>query len=174
MRLRVSVFYSGNFTTPRPVQRENCLPESRKEGAKMSMYWPIALLVFSNVFYHICTKSVPESLNPYAMMTGTYLIGMLLSLALYFFISPEKNLAVEVGRMNWTTLMLGFSIVGLEVGAIYMYKVGWNISVGNLVQSTILTVALIVIGVLIYKETITSSQIFGIVLCAAGLFFINR
>lgn len=140
----------------------------------MSMYWPIALLVFSNVFYHICTKSVPEQLSPYAMMTGTYLIGAVVSLALYFTLSTEKNLLIEVGRMNWTMFMLGFSIVGLEVGAIYMYKVGWNISVGNLVQSTILTVVLIVIGVLIYKETITASQIFGIVLCAAGLFFINK
>jgi len=155
-------------------QRRAGLPEYRKEKSKMSMYWPIMLLVFSNVFYHVCTKSVPESLNPYAMMAGTYLIGMLLSLALYFILSPEKNLAVEVGRMNWTTLMLGIAVVGLEVGAIYMYKAGWNISVGNLIQSTILTVVLIVIGVLIYKETITASQIFGILLCASGLFFINK
>lgn len=140
----------------------------------MSMYWPIALLVFSNVFYHICTKSVPESLNPYAMMVGTYCIGAAVSAALYFLLSPEKNLMAEVGRMNWTTWMLGFSIVGLEVGAIYMYKAGWNISVGNLIQSTILTVVLVAVGVLFYKETVTGSQFLGIALCAAGLFFINK
>lgn len=140
----------------------------------MSLYWPIALLVFSNVFYHICTKSVPENLSPYAMMVGTYCIGAVLSAALYFILSPEKNMLAEVGRMNWTTVMLGVSIVGLEIGAIYMYKVGWNISIGNLVQSTILTVVLIAIGILFYKETVTGTQLFGIALCAAGLFFINK
>lgn len=140
----------------------------------MSMYWPIALLVFSNVFYHVCTKSVPETLSPFAMMTGTYLIGAAFSLALFFLCSPEKNMLAEAGKMNWTTLMLGLSIVGLEVGAIYMYKVGWNISVGNLVQSTILTVVLIGVGVLFYKETVTANQLLGIALCAIGLFFINK
>lgn len=155
-------------------QSSQNLVDSDKKVRKMSYYWPIALLVFSNVFYHICTKSVPEQLNPFIMISGTYVVGAIVSLACFFLLSPEKNLSAQLSHINWTTFMLGLSIVGLEVGAIYMYKVGWNISVGNLVQSTILTVILIVIGVLIYKETITPMQIVGIVLCAVGLIFINK
>lgn len=140
----------------------------------MNFYFPIALLVFSNIFYHICTKSIPQELNPYAMMTGTYLVGMLLSLTLFFTLSPSKNFIAEIHNMNWTVPLLGLCIVGLEVGAIYMYKVGWNISLGNLVQSALVTVALVIIGILIYKETLSPSQIVGILLCAAGVFFINK
>ena len=93
---------------------------------------------------------------------------------MFFILSPDKNLGAQLSHINWTTFMLGLSIVGLEVGAIYMYKAGWNISIGNLVQSTILTIALIVIGVLVYKETISLPQIFGVILCAVGLIFINK
>lgn len=140
----------------------------------MSYYWPIALLVLSNVLYHICAKSVPESLHPMAMMVGTYVVGALVSLALFFVMSTDKNFLGQVYHMNWTTVMLGLSIVGLEIGAIYMYKVGWDVSVGNLVMSAILAVALIIVGVLLYKESVSATQLAGIGLCMAGVFLINR
>lgn len=140
----------------------------------MNYYWPIGILVIANVFYHLSTKSVPEGLNPFAAMVATYIIAAIVSLILYFILSPEKNLAVSLAHANWSTIMLGFSIVGLEIGAIYMYKVGWDISIGNLVQSSIVTVFLVIIGIIIFKEAMTISRAAGIVLCAVGLFFINK
>ena len=40
-----------------------------------SYVWPVILIVLSNVFYQISTKSVPEGLNPYASLLVTYLVG---------------------------------------------------------------------------------------------------
>ena len=140
----------------------------------MSFYWPIALLVFSNIIYHVFAKSMPESLDPLVMMVGTYVVSGITSLILFFALSPEKNLMSQVSCMNWTTVMMGLSIVGFEIGAMYMYKVGWNVSVGNLVMSTIVAVALIFVGVLVYKETVTITQLAGIGLCLVGLIFINK
>ena len=40
----------------------------------MSYYWPIALIVVSNIFYNICSKSTPNTLNPFAALTVTYSI----------------------------------------------------------------------------------------------------
>lgn len=140
----------------------------------MNYYWPIGILVIANVFYHISTKSVPEGLNPFAAMVATYVIAAIVSLVLYFVLSPEKNIAESLSHVNWSTIMLGLSIVGLEIGAIYMYKVGWDISIGNLVQSAIVTVFLVIIGIIIYKEAMSVNRIAGIILCAAGLFFINK
>ncbi len=48
----------------------------------MSMYWPIALAVFADVFYQIAAKSTPEGLNPFASLTVTYLIGAVASLGI--------------------------------------------------------------------------------------------
>ena len=56
----------------------------------------------------------------------------------------------------------------------YMYRIGWEISVGQLVMSAILAIALLIIGVIFFKESFTVSKVIGIVLCLAGLFFINR
>lgn len=138
------------------------------------MWIPIAIVVFSNVFYSVCAKSTPESIDPFASLTITYLIGAVCSAALFFLTNKGGNLLSEYRNINWTTWLLGLSIVGLEAGSIYMYKAGWNISTGQLVQSAILAVCLIFIGAFFYKEQLTFNKLLGTVICLVGLFFINK
>lgn len=140
----------------------------------MNMYIPIAIIVVSNIFYHVCSKSVPEGLNPFASLTVTYLVGAAFSAVLYFVLNRGGNLFAEYKNINWTTWVLGLAIVGLEAGSIYMYKTGWNISTGQLVHSSILAVCLIVIGVIFFKEHLSATKIAGIAVCMVGLFLINK
>ena len=35
----------------------------------MSYIWPLILVVASNTVYHICAKSLPESVDPLASLT---------------------------------------------------------------------------------------------------------
>jgi len=140
----------------------------------MSLYWPIALIVGSNVLYHICAKSTPERLDPFAALTLTYIIGAIVSTVCYFIFNPGTNILDQTHHVNWVPFVLGVAIVGLEVGNIYMYKVGWNINTGSMVQSVILAIALIIVGFLLYKEAITFNKVIGISICLVGLYFINK
>ncbi len=135
--------------------------------------WPLALVVLSNVFYHICEKSVPDKISPFASLTVSYLIGSVISIILYFITSRGGNLLKEVGKLNWTSIVLGVVIVGLEAGWIYAYKAGWQISTASIVQSALLAIALIFVGFFLYKEGLTWNKIVGILLCLAGLVVIN-
>ena len=56
----------------------------------------------------------------------------------------------------------------------YMYRAGWNVSVGQLVMSAILSIVLIFVGMIAFHEQITASKLIGIAFCLIGLFFINR
>lgn len=140
----------------------------------MNLYWPIALIVLSNIFYNICSKSIPSQINPLASLTVTYAIGAMASTILYFALNRDGSLLREYHHLNWSSFVLGLAIVGLEAGSIYMYKAGWNISTGQLVYSSILTIALILIGCLFYRETISGTKIAGILICMVGLYFINK
>jgi len=55
-----------------------------------------------------------------------------------------------------------------------MYKAGWNISSGQIVHSILLAICLVIIGALIYHESITATKIAGILICMFGLFLINK
>ena len=140
----------------------------------MSYYWPIIMVVVSNVAYHFVAKSTPVSINPLASLGITYLVGMIAVFMLYFLTSPIKSLATEYGSLNWTSFALGLAIVGLEYGFLNMYKVGWNISIGSLVASIAVALILILIGILYYKETLTVPNLVGVLLCLAGLGLLNR
>ena len=140
----------------------------------MSLYLPIILIVLSNVFYHVCAKSMPNTINPMASLTITYFIGAVVSGILYFVLNPGENLLQQYTHLNWTPFVLGIAIVGLELGNIYMYKAGWNINTGYIVQSAILAVVLLLVGFLFYKEVITWSKIVGVAICMVGLYFITK
>ena len=139
----------------------------------VSYIWPIALVVFSNVMYHICAKSVPKEMNAFASLTVTYLVGAAASGILYFVLDHEGGLLREFGKLNWAPFVLGVAIVGLEAGWIYAYKAGWQVSIGFIVQSAFMAVALIFVGYLLYHEALTWNKLLGAAICLIGLVFIN-
>ena len=139
----------------------------------LSMLWPIALIVFSNIFYNICAKETPAGINPFAALSVTYLVGALFSALLYFALNKDTNLLQEYVHLNWTSFVLGLAVVGLEAGSIYMYKAGWEMSRGQLVYSILLALCLILIGVTVYHESLDTSRIIGVILCMAGLILLR-
>lgn len=138
-----------------------------------SYIWPIALVVLSNVVYQICAKSVPEGMNPLASLTVTYLVGAVTSGILFFALNKDGSLLREYGKLNWVPFVFGIALVGLEVGFIYAYKAGWQVSTASIVQSSFLAAALILVGFLLYGEALTWNKIAGIIICLIGLVFIN-
>lgn len=140
----------------------------------MEYIWPIALVVFSNIVYQICAKSVPEDMNTMASMIITYLVGAACSAIMFFVLFRDRELITELRKINAATVMLGVSVVGLEVGFIYAYKAGWPVSTASTVQSVFLAAALIVVGAALYHEVITMSKVIGVMLCMAGIYLINR
>ena len=84
------------------------------------------------------------------------------------------NLIHEYSKLNAAPVLLGISVVGLEVGFIYAYKTGWPVSTLSTVQSAFLALALIIVGALLYKEEISLNKVIGIVICLIGLYFINK
>ena len=138
-----------------------------------SLIWPMALLVLSNTVYQICTKSVPDGIDPMASLIVTYLVGAVASAVFYFVLNKDANLIRECGKLNWAPFVLGIVIVGLEAGWIYAYKAGWQVSVGFIVQSAFLAVTLILVGYFLYHEALTWNKLAGAAICLIGLMVIN-
>ena len=140
----------------------------------LSYIWPIGLVVLSNVVYQICAKSIPSEINPFASLTITYVVAAIASAVLYQVTNKEGHLLQEYTRLNWSPFVLGIVIIGLEVGFIYAYKAGWQVSTASIFQSSFLAVALLIVGFLLYHEALTARKVFGMLICLVGLYFINK
>ena len=138
-----------------------------------SYIWPIALAILSNVLYHICAKTTPEGIHPFASLTVTYLTGAVLSAVLYYVLAPQANFVKECSRLNWAPFALGIVIVGLEGGWLYAYKAGWQVNTGFIVQSAFVSVLLLFVGYFLYHEALSWNKLLGTAICLLGLVFIN-
>lgn len=139
-----------------------------------NMLWPVLVVVVANTIYNISAKSTPTEINTFASLSITYLAAMICSVIMYFITGENKNFLQELSKTNWTTLVLGISIVGLEFGYLWIYRVGWKISTANLFTSISLTCVLLIIGFLIYKEVLSFRQILGIGVCVLGLILLAK
>jgi drug/metabolite transporter (DMT)-like permease len=140
----------------------------------MNLYGPIALIVLSNVLYHVCAKSAPPEVHPLASLTLTYATAAVVSGLLYLVLSRGGSLLEEYRHVNASVFLLGAAVVGLEAGFLLLYKAGWEISTGQLICSALLAVCLLAVGCLFYHEPLSASKVLGVVICMAGLYFLNR
>ncbi len=135
---------------------------------------PIVIVVISNIVYHICQKSTPQTANPFSALLVTYLTAAVLTAIAFCFSKSDKSLLQSFGDLNWTSMVLGIAVIGLEMGFLMAYRVGWNISIGSLAANILLAVILIPVGILIYNEGFHSKQMIGAVFCIIGLILINK
>ena len=139
-----------------------------------NMIWPILVVVGANTVYNISTKSTPTDVNSFASLAASYAIGMIFSVIMFYITAENKNIIAELSKTNWTAAALGVAIVALEFGYICIYRAGWKISAATLIANISLACVLMVIGILLYKESISMKQIIGIIISAVGLVLIAR
>ncbi|WP_323735745.1 hypothetical protein PXD04_07590 [Methanosphaera sp. ISO3-F5] len=139
----------------------------------LNMAIPILIIVLSNCLYHICSKTIPGNVNTFGSLTVTYVSAAILSAILFVSMVKPENLVVQLSNINWSSILLGICIVGLEAGYIYAYRLGWQVNNAPVVANTCLAIALLIIGAVLFHEGISVKQIVGMILCIIGLIFIN-
>lgn len=134
----------------------------------MATYWPLILVVASSVLYTIASKEVPHDGSPYVTLVITYLLAAISSFILYCMFDGEKSFPREALKVFAPGIALGISMIGLEIGYIFIYRANWKISIASLLCNAILAVALLLIGLLFYRERLNLQQALGFILCLAG------
>ena len=87
-------------------------------------YFSITLAIASSALYHFSQKSTPADVNPAVTIMVTYAVALCLTVILSFFIPTKIGFLAELKQLNWASYLLAFSIVGLEVGFLLVYRGG--------------------------------------------------
>ena len=140
----------------------------------LGLFLPVLIVVCANTMYNVCIKSTPGEVNPFITLFFTYMVAAVLTVILFFIFGNSGNIMAEISNVNWTSIVLGISIVGLETGYILMYRAGWKVSNASIVANICLAISLLFVGYIIYKENIDLKQILGIVVCMVGLILITN
>jgi multidrug transporter EmrE-like cation transporter len=136
----------------------------------------LLLAIVCTVGYHLVLKVTPAGANPLLSLMITYALVTLL-LGAILVVAPSGSgfeWRHELRQVNWTALALAAVIVGLDLGFLFLYRSGFEISLGALITQSAAAMLLLAIGVAVFKEKLSMANVAGLALCLAGLWLVNR
>lgn len=139
----------------------------------MPLAW-LLLAIACTVGYHLVLKLTPAGANPLLSLLVTYTLVCLLFGVILVAQPGEFAWRQELRQLNWTALALAVAIVGLDLGFLFLYRSGFEVSLGALVTQSAAAMVLLVVGVVAFREQLSPGNALGIVLCLVGLWLVNR
>jgi multidrug transporter EmrE-like cation transporter len=139
----------------------------------MPIAW-LSLAIACTVGYHLVLKLTPAGVNPLLSLLVTYALVTVLFGALLAVSPGGFEWRQEARQLNWTAIALAVAIVGLDLAFLFVYRSGFEVSLGALVTQSAAAMLLLVVGVAVFREKLSLANSAGIVLCLLGLWLVNR
>jgi len=139
----------------------------------MPIAW-LSLAIACTVGYHLVLKLTPAGVNPLLSLAVTYALVTVLFGALLAASPGGFEWRQEVRQINWTAIALAVAIVGLDLAFLFVYRGGFEVSLGALITQSAAAMLLLVVGVAVFREKLSLANSAGIVLCLVGLWLVNR
>jgi len=136
-------------------------------------YFSISLAIASSALYHFSQKGTPANVNPAVSVLVSYVVAFFLTLSLLFFFPAKNGILAEIRQLNWASYLLAFSIVGLEVGFLLVYRAGWNIGMAAVLVNVVASLILVPVAIFVFKDKLSLVNVIGILVCLAGLIMLN-
>jgi hypothetical protein len=115
----------------------------------------IFFVVASGVSYQILQKRIAPQANPALSLGISYLVSLFATAALFIAFPLRKPLDLALRDLRPSSYLLGLPIVGVELGVLMMYRSGGELSFSPALTSTAMTLCLVLIGVIAFKESMT-------------------
>ena len=139
----------------------------------MPLLW-LSVAILCTVGYHLVLKLTPAGVNPLLSLMVTYAL-VAAAFGVLLLVSPGGfEWRGELRQLNWTAIALAAVIIGLDLGFLFLYRGGFEVSLGALVTQSAAAMVLLVVGVAVFRERLTAGNVAGLVLCLVGLWLVNR
>ena len=139
-----------------------------------AFYLPFALTVGGMLFYHISQKSIPRDMNPFLVTILAYGVGIVFCVVCALAYPSRRTFTESLKETNWAVIVLGVAAASIELGFLLAYRAGWRISVAAVATNAAVTVLLIPIGLIVFKDHLSLRNIVGLIFCIAGLALVAR
>ena len=141
---------------------------------KNKLFLFVILITISAMFYQLGYKFVPSNLNPLAAILALYILAITLTTILAFII--DKQYKIKSRKNHFNSKLIYFfvlAMLGFDFGYLLIYRLGGDASKVFNLSIPLQAIALLIAGLIIYKEKLTIKNLLGIILSLAGVFLIS-
>lgn len=136
--------------------------------------FPLVIIIVGGLLYQLSQKSIAKGLNAYFVIIIAYCAGIVLCLLCNWLYPAEGSLIDTLRKSNWAVIGISVGAVLIEIGFLFAYRQGWQISVTSMLVNMIISLILVPIGLLLYKEKLSGWNALGIAFYLAGLLLISK
>ena len=138
----------------------------------MSALLSLAAVVVSGVVYHLAQKTAGTA-HPWRILSVAYGAAFVVSAVLASASGPSASAGSTRG-IALTGGRIGLAVFGVEAGYFFVYRSGWPLSSASVVASVSIALALALLGVFRFDETLSATRATGLGLAVIGVVLITR
>lgn len=139
-----------------------------------SFYLPLCLAVGGMLFYHLGQRAIPKEINPFYAVIVAYAAGIIVLAVCALSFPGDKSFVSSLRISNWAVFVMGVAAACIEVGFLLAYRSGWRISIAAVTTNVAVTLLLVPIGVVIFKDHLSLRNVIGLIFCVLGLVLVVR
>jgi uncharacterized membrane protein len=139
-----------------------------------NFYFPLILAVGGMLFYHLAQKSIPKGINPFYAMIIAYGVGIIVLGICALMLPDNKSFVSSLTESNWAVFVVGAAAACIELGFLLAYRSGWRISLAAVATNVAVTLLLVPIGIVIFKDHLSPRNVIGLIFCVLGLVLVVR
>ena len=137
-------------------------------------YLSFFLTIIGPIIYHLTQKVTPANVNPLVSIMISYISALILTLIGLLLHPPAEGMRTSLRALNWTSILLGATLVMTEIGFMLAYRSGGSLSSFNIMRTATVSMLLVFVGIWVFREPLTFQKMAGIALCLAGLALVGR
>ncbi len=127
------------------------------------------IAIAGQVFYHVTQKSISAGAHPVISLLTFYLVAAVLTLPLLWLFPVTASVIEEIQKLNWAVYGVAASIVMIEIGFLLAYRAGAELSSAAVLTASVVAVSTLIIGALLFRESLSVMKVAGIMLCLGGM-----
>jgi len=140
----------------------------------MSLFYvSILLAIASSALYHFSARSTPAQVSFPVSLSFTYVVALVITLVIALVSPPAEGWGSELRRLNWSSVVLGVAIVGIEFGFLLVYRSGWSLGLAAVLVNVTASLLLVPAALWVFKDRLNWVNIAGILVCLVGLLMLN-
>jgi drug/metabolite transporter (DMT)-like permease len=138
------------------------------------VYLYLGVATLGVVIYHLGQKVISPSVNPMVLLMGVYFIAFLLAFAALP-IFKTSGQAISVRQVvSWPVLVVGIGVILIEGGFLLAYRYGGSLQWSGVAVNGLAAVVLIPVAIFAFREHLSLSRVFGVLLTLTGMALMAR
>jgi multidrug transporter EmrE-like cation transporter len=144
----------------------------------------VLLAVGGGVLYHVAAKSIPKELAPAPVLVVAYATALAISGVAHLWlsyggavsngVSGAASGAASLRLFHPAVLGLGVGAALIELGYVLMYRAAWPVSTASQVVNGMVVVLLVLVGLALFGERLSSIRVAGLLLCLGGVWLLRH